>query len=262
MPARNQLPKICIALGLPEVEKLVSSAEAEYDAGERFFEFRLDYLPKPEDGLQAIAGFLKDRHDCTVLATCRRHQNKGRFNGSIEEQIRILDAAADAGAQAVDVEIESAENVTAHLDALRAKCQLVLSYHNYEGTPALDTVVRRMTRIPADAYKVVTTARKPSDNGRVLALAKTHSRRNLVLLAVSSANRTGLPAATDADGAEEMLGEAARVLLDAGPTAGPVPSTIVDCTSDQGRVLRQGVITLETLNEVVEPLGALVTDED
>jgi L-threonylcarbamoyladenylate synthase len=81
-------------------------------------------------------------------------------------------------------------------------------------------------------------------------------------LAVSSANRTGLPAATDADGADEMLGEAARVLLDAGPTAGPVPSTIVDCTTDQGRVLRQGVITLETLNEVVEPLGALVTDED
>ena len=81
-------------------------------------------------------------------------------------------------------------------------------------------------------------------------------------LAVSSANRTGLPAATDADGAEEMLGEAARVLLDAGPTPGPVPSTILDCTTDQGRVLRQGVIALETLNEVVEPLGALVTDED
>ncbi|QIK67115.1 threonylcarbamoyl-AMP synthase [Nocardioides sp. HDW12B] len=81
-------------------------------------------------------------------------------------------------------------------------------------------------------------------------------------LAVSSANRTGLPAATDADGAEEMLGTAARVLLDAGPTAGPVPSTIVDCTTDRGRVLRQGVIALETLNEVVEPLGAVVTDED
>ncbi len=81
-------------------------------------------------------------------------------------------------------------------------------------------------------------------------------------LAVSSANRTGLPAATDADAAEEMLGTAARVLLDAGPTAGPVPSTIVDCTTDRGRVLRQGVITLETLNEVVEPLGAVVTDED
>ncbi|MGH3370339.1 MAG: L-threonylcarbamoyladenylate synthase, partial [Nocardioidaceae bacterium] len=44
-------------------------------------------------------------------------------------------------------------------------------------------------------------------------------------LAVSSANRTGLPAATDADSAEEMLGDSVEVTLDAGPTPGAVPST-------------------------------------
>ena len=54
--------------------------------------------------------FLARYTDCTVLATCRRHQNKGRFNGSIEQQIKILDAAIERGAQAVDIEIESAEN--------------------------------------------------------------------------------------------------------------------------------------------------------
>lgn len=81
-------------------------------------------------------------------------------------------------------------------------------------------------------------------------------------LAVSSANRTGLPAATDADAAEEMLGEAARILLDGGPTPGPVPSTIVDCTGEQGRVLRQGVVSLATLNEVVAPHDTTITDED
>jgi L-threonylcarbamoyladenylate synthase len=80
-------------------------------------------------------------------------------------------------------------------------------------------------------------------------------------LAVSSANRTGLPAATDADAAEEMLGQAARILLDAGPTPGPVPSTIVDCTGEQGRVLRLGVVGLETLDEVVAPHGTSIVDE-
>ena len=80
-------------------------------------------------------------------------------------------------------------------------------------------------------------------------------------LAVSSANRTGLPAATDADAAEEMLGPKARILLDAGPTPGPVPSTIVDCTAEQGRVLRLGVVGLETLNEVVAPHGTSIVDE-
>ena len=65
---------------------------------------------------------------------------------------------------AVDVEIESAENALAPLDALRGKGRLVLSYHNYDGTPSPESVLRRMLRIPADAYKIVTTARKPSDN--------------------------------------------------------------------------------------------------
>ena len=41
-----------------------------------------------------------------------------------------------------------------------------------------------MTRIPADGYKIVTTARKPSDYGRVLTLAKAHPRTPLVVLAM------------------------------------------------------------------------------
>jgi len=80
-------------------------------------------------------------------------------------------------------------------------------------------------------------------------------------LAVSSANRTGLDAATDADRAEEMLGESVEVLLDGGRTAGAVPSTIVDATGETGRVLRLGAIPLERLNEVVGPLGATIVDE-
>ena len=80
-------------------------------------------------------------------------------------------------------------------------------------------------------------------------------------LAVSSANRTGLPAALDADDAEKMLGERVRVILDAGPTPGPLPSTIVDCTTDDGRLLRQGVIPLERLNEIVSGYDTEIVDE-
>jgi L-threonylcarbamoyladenylate synthase len=80
-------------------------------------------------------------------------------------------------------------------------------------------------------------------------------------LAVSSANRTGEPAATDADDAERMLGETLAVLLDGGPTAGPVPSTIIDVTGQTGRVLRLGAVSLDRLNEIVGPLGAEIVDE-
>jgi len=80
-------------------------------------------------------------------------------------------------------------------------------------------------------------------------------------LAVSSANETGLSAATDADQAIEMLGEDVAVVVDAGESPGGEASTIIDVTGDQGRVLRRGALSLEQLNEVLEPLGATLTDE-
>jgi len=80
-------------------------------------------------------------------------------------------------------------------------------------------------------------------------------------LAVSSANTSGLPAARTADIAESMLGPSVAVILDGGPTPGPEPSTIVDATGPQGRVLRLGVVPLERLNEIVAPTGVEILDQ-
>jgi len=181
---RTILPRICIALGFPDAEILAAHAHQEYNAGERFFEFRLDYLASPEQGAAAIRKFLARHSDCTILATCRRRQNHGRFTGSIEEQVRILEAAVDAGAQSFDIEIESAENGAPRLDALRLRSLMLLSYHNFSGTPPLDALMRRMLKIPAGGYKIVTTARKPSDSMRVLALSRAFPRTPAVLLAM------------------------------------------------------------------------------
>ena len=78
--------------------------------------------------------------------------------------------------------------------------------------------------------------RMPDDPAALALLARTGP------LAVSSANTTGSPAATDADAAVAMLGESVAVVLDGGATAGDVPSTIIDATADQPRILRAGVI--------------------
>ncbi len=80
-------------------------------------------------------------------------------------------------------------------------------------------------------------------------------------LAVSSANKSGMPAATDADAAEDMLGDRVEVLLDGGVSPGGEASTIVDVTGETGRVLRLGALSLARLNEVVEPLGTTIVDE-
>src|SRR5437870_300837 len=109
MAAKVAFPRICIALGLTDPVQLLEGAVREAEAGESFLEIRLDYLAYPEKGLEIIRTLLDRYSGCSILATCRRHQNRGRFNGSIDQQLRILEGAIKAGAQAVDVEVESAE---------------------------------------------------------------------------------------------------------------------------------------------------------
>ncbi len=184
MARKRAFPRICIALGLPDVPKLLEHAQREIEAGETFLEFRLDYISKPEAGAQAIGGFLSKNPETIILATCRRHQNHGKFNGSVEEQFRILNLAVDQGAQSVDIEIETAEVAKPKVVELRERAQVIISYHNYENTPQIESIIKRMTRIPADAYKLVTTARKPSDTARVLAGSKGGGRTPMIVLAM------------------------------------------------------------------------------
>src|SRR5450755_4953464 len=77
-------------------------------------------------------------------------------------------------------------------------------------------------------------------------------------MAVSSANRTGQPAATTADQAVEQLGDLVSVYLDGGPCPGGVASTIIDLTGSVPRLLRSGAIPMDRLREV----AALVTGEE
>ena len=90
--------------------------------------------------------------------------------------------------------------------------------------------------------------RMPLDPVALAVLAETGP------LAVSSANRTGLPAARDAAEAARQLGLAVEVYLDAGEVTDPVPSTILDLTADRPRLLRTGALSLEQLRELVPDL--------
>lgn len=69
-------------------------------------------------------------------------------------------------------------------------------------------------------------------------------------LAVSSANRTGEAASTTAAEAVRQLGEAVAVFLDAGESPGGVPSTIIDATGPELRVVRAGALTADALRAV------------
>lgn len=77
-------------------------------------------------------------------------------------------------------------------------------------------------------------------------------------LAVSSANVSGQPASTDVADAVGQLGNSVSVYLDAGPTPGDKPSTIVDfVSSEDGQVVRQGALALDDLRRVAPSVRGL-----
>jgi tRNA threonylcarbamoyl adenosine modification protein (Sua5/YciO/YrdC/YwlC family) len=79
-------------------------------------------------------------------------------------------------------------------------------------------------------------------------------------LAVTSANRTGSPAATTCDEAVAALGDAVSIYLDAGPSPSSVASTIIDVTGDVPRVLRAGPLEPDRLLTVVPDLRLFVPE--
>jgi tRNA threonylcarbamoyl adenosine modification protein (Sua5/YciO/YrdC/YwlC family) len=77
-------------------------------------------------------------------------------------------------------------------------------------------------------------------------------------MAVSSANRSGAPAAVTAAEAEEQLGDSVAVYLDGGKTTDDTPSTILDLTTAVPRMLRRGAIPVQKLRGII---GYVATDD-
>ena len=169
MKDARKIPQFCIAAVGETPQALRDCAERAFGYT-RFVELRLDWLDRPEDGLALIpslaaSGAGRNAGLAILQATCRRLENGGRFRGSVAEQLQILHRAAALGCRLADLEIESAEATDPDVvAALRHEVSLILSWHDFHGTPALDSVARRLRRFPADYYKIVPTATRQSDN--------------------------------------------------------------------------------------------------
>jgi L-threonylcarbamoyladenylate synthase len=70
-------------------------------------------------------------------------------------------------------------------------------------------------------------------------------------MAVTSANVSGQASPTTAAEVFAQLGGRIELIIDGGKTPGGVPSTLVDCTGNEIRVLREGPITEEELRSVL-----------
>lgn len=67
-------------------------------------------------------------------------------------------------------------------------------------------------------------------------------------MAVTSANISGAQSPVTAEEVYEQLGGRIALIIDGGRTLGGVPSTLVDCTAPELKLLREGPILLEELH--------------
>ncbi len=176
-----RLPRVCVAIAAPTAAELLAKTEAA-SRDNPFVELRLDYIPRPGLAFSKIQEFTETHPHVSVIATCRRSAAGGKFKGSISSQIDILNKAADAGCQLVDIEVQSASRLKpAQLTKLRSKAALVLSFHDFRGTQKLDETLKKMSAYPADFYKVVGTAASLYDNVMMMKFLEKHQdTHNLV----------------------------------------------------------------------------------
>jgi 3-dehydroquinate dehydratase / shikimate dehydrogenase len=159
-----RLPRVCLAVTGSDPSDLMEKAE-NLVRDNPFLELRLDYLSRPGLALPKIRQFFDIHPQAVVIATCRRAASGGKFRGSLASQLDLLVKAAAAGCQLVDVELQSAaRSKPQQLEKLRTKAALILSFHDFHATKRLDETFEKMRDIPADFYKVVSTATTLYDN--------------------------------------------------------------------------------------------------
>lgn len=73
-------------------------------------------------------------------------------------------------------------------------------------------------------------------------------------VAAPSANRFGRPSPTRANDVRDELGDTVDVILDGGPCAIGVESTVLDLTSNPPQVLRPGGVSVEQIEAVIGPV--------
>src|SRR5207245_2804157 len=83
----------------------------------------LDYLDNPRESVTTRW----DRLPVPVIATCRGREQGGKFQGSIEEEVRILQYAVENGAKFIDIDHRFARSV--------ADARGIWSFHDCATTP-------------------------------------------------------------------------------------------------------------------------------
>jgi len=179
-------------------------------------ELRLDFMAEYD-----LPGLLRDR-PCPVIVTNRPEREGGRFRGSEAERIKPLLQAIDLGAEYVDVEHDAT-----HLIRDRQQSRLIVSYHDFQKTPANVVEIHRdIAAKGADVVKIVGMARCLRDS----------------LLVFDALAQSRLPTIAIAMGEPGLISRVLALRYDS--------CLLTYATLGQGERVAPGQLTVATMHEV------------
>lgn len=171
--------KLCI----PIVETTMGKALIAIKKANRWadlIELRMDYLR----GVK-LAPLLENSQK-PFIVTHRRKDEGGQYKGDERKRLTVLQEAIDLGADYIDAELATKRSFLQTLIRDKRETQVILSFHDFRGTPSLRELQKlydRMIQLGADVVKIVPFARSWEDNLTILSLIPFAKERKQKIVA-------------------------------------------------------------------------------
>src|SRR3954454_13072051 len=116
----QERPAICAVIGRTRRKRMQIEIPEAAKQGAPLVELRLDFLAKAPDFKRLL-----DKRPCPMIATFRRPEDGGRWNGTEEQRQMIMRQAVVAGFDYIDLEEDIADRIPRF-----GKVKRIVSYHN------------------------------------------------------------------------------------------------------------------------------------
>ncbi len=159
-------------------EKTMGAAEKEITkskAGADLLEIRADLIRGlTEKSVKKLIS--KKRSE--IIFTIRSRKEGGMNSYTEKKRLALINAACEAGADLVDVELSSGKKLISAVSKAKKNASLIVSYHNFSLTPKLEELERtylEAKKSGADIVKIVTKAKSINDNFTIFKLLEGKS---------------------------------------------------------------------------------------
>lgn len=177
---------LCASLAAGDAKGMVGAARDARRGGADIVEVRLDRLRRITAPM--IARLARSIDFIPAVATLRPEWEGGAFEGSEDERVRLLGAAAGSGFDYMDLEIGMDAGFRSSLLGIckDGGVRTIVSHHDHLGTPGVREIVQIIERCTAlgDIGKVAFLCSSAEDAAKVVEAAGKARRKGLAFVAI------------------------------------------------------------------------------